>query len=183
MSKKPGFPHSIDRDAPVVALLHNRTGDLIGYRIGGHTPGPEVVIVGYRSASAEAFHRLAQLPSLPFLLGQVTLIYQEALEDQQSGFGYAALSRRHIDGSLFISYDADNMTEDSLGRMRSDAYWSVLRLCARLGMINGRGVKQQDDAPHIMDGMISKRLTREGLLEARDRLLNRLGPSDKRVAV
>lgn len=184
MSNTTEFPTQIASDTPVTPLIHEGTGELIGYRIGGHTAGPDVLVVGYRAASAEAFHRLAQLPSLPFLLGRVTLIYQEALEDARSGFGYARISGRQIDGSLFISYDAAGMDGASLDRVRHGAYWSVLRLCARLGMIEGRGVREiAADLPHILEGMISPKLTCEGLMEARRKLLDRFGRSDQRVAV
>ncbi len=144
---------------PVAPLLHGATNDVVGYQIGGHTPGPEAIVIGHRAATATAFNRLAQLPSLPFLVGRLTLVYQEALDDDASGIGYMDVVPNPVYGSLFIGCIPDMATSSATRRrIDNETYWATLRLCAKLGMINGRGVPPAPETrsnPAILEDMIS----------------------------
>ncbi len=154
------YPLHEETDAtPVAPILHGVSNDVVGYRIGGHTKGPEAIVIGNRAATATAFHKLAQLPSLPYLVGRLTLVYQEAIDDASSGVGYMDVVPNPVYGSLFVGYDPDEAASSTMRRrIDDDTYWATLRLCAKLGMISGRGVPAKGDTREsatIFEDMIS----------------------------
>lgn len=176
--------HKDEDFTPVSPLFHAVTSDVMGYQIGGHAPGPEVLVIGYRAATAIAFHRLAQLPSLPFLLGRLTVAYQEAIDDETSGIGYMDLFNDRIYGSLFIGYDATEATTGTRSRIEKDTYWSVLRLCAKLGMISGRGVPpaaEPTENPDIHEDMISPSCSLATLSRVQRTVVRRLRSDQTRL--
>jgi hypothetical protein len=133
MSESEDLPH-----IEPMRLLHARTGAVIGYRIAGAVAGPLALATGRKHDAEDAFWRLVTLSSLPRLRGELVLIYQDIIDDSGSGSEIEDLLARTYDGSVFISY------QDARGTVRAaqkrNAYWLVLRLCARLGMITGRGI-------------------------------------------
>lgn len=133
-------------DHGVRTLFHAATGDVVGYAVRGAKPGPRALVVGRRGAASDAYHRLTQLPSLPRMQGELLLMFDEALDDPYSGVTRDGLYDRDIDGSIYLSVDAEAIRERSRrAHARKEAYWSILRLCAQLGIISGRGV------PHLAD--------------------------------
>lgn len=119
-------------------LIHARTGAIVGYRIIGVEAGPLALATGRRCDAEKAFLRLITLRSLLRLRGELTLMFQNELDDPLIGDEVTSLMARGYDGSVFISYQ--NARGALLATQERDAYWSVLRLCTRLGMISGRGV-------------------------------------------
>jgi hypothetical protein len=75
------------------------------------------------------------------LRGQLILLFEEPLFDPSSGLMAEDIYREPVDGSLFIARGTGGLQDAVLlEKIRTEAYWSVLRLCMRLGMISGRGV-------------------------------------------
>lgn len=122
----------------VTPIIYADGSDVAGYIVSGAERGPMALAVGRRSVASEAFHRLAQLESLPRMRGRLLLVFENALEQPKSGLSYAALDRLRFDGNVTILADATDVAYKTAAR--NEAYWTVLRLLARLGMIDGRGV-------------------------------------------
>ena len=117
------------------------TNDVAGYRICGAKAGPTALVTGFRDMIAPTFLRLAELPSLPRMQGQLILAFVDQIEAPESGISGRGIFSERIDGSIFIDFHATSNTgPDVLLRAHREVYWSVLRLCTRLGMISGRGV-------------------------------------------
>ena len=132
-------------------LFHQGNGSVIGYRIGCGISGPRAIAVGRRADVGDAFHRLAQLPSLPRLSGELCLVFEDDIDDAASGLTREMLFRQPVDGSIYIAFaDIVSGSHVEMRRkreaQRKEAYWTVLRLATRLGMIEGRGVRQRTGA-------------------------------------
>ena len=141
LNSEPGARCLLRRGPGLFPIHHRATDDVIGYSIVGALAGPRALSVGVKRFSGDAFHRLAQLESLMHLRGQLILVFEEALFDDSSGVSVEDLYDRPIDGSIYIAFGSDVMVgADTKKRVQYEAYWSILRLCANLGMIAGRGV-------------------------------------------
>lgn len=152
----------------LTTLFHRGNGSVIGYQIGGTVAGPRAIAVGRRADVGDAFHRLAQIPTLPRLMGVLNLVFEDDIDDPTSGMTREMLFRQPVDGSIYIAFsDLTDNRPSELRRLRDnqrkEAYWTVLRLATRLGMIEGRGVNvgtksrwkllqssQFETAPHFM---------------------------------
>lgn len=135
----------------LATLFHATNHSVIGYQIGGSQSGPRAIAVGRRSDVGDAFHRLAQLPTLPRLKGELNLVFEDDIDDPYSGLTRDMLFRRPVDGSIYIAFvDLIGKTHAEIRRQRdaqrAEAYWSVLRLATSLGMIEGRGVRRSGAA-------------------------------------
>lgn len=107
----------------VRSAIATPSGRAVGWRHGGLRPGPRV-LVGVASALLDPLDaRLRALPSLPWMRGRVDLVGLDALADD------LWTPRTPVDATLAIP------AGDAPGAARI-----VLRLCARLGMIEGRGL-------------------------------------------
>lgn len=135
--------------AGVRPILHRGSGDVIGYRIEGAENGPTVVATGFRSAVAPVFHRLAQLPSLPRLRGRLILTFADEIDRPESGLCLDTLvdgpaegpAGAPADDAIFFGYQSlPGMTAEARLAIEREVYWTILRHCAALGMITGRGV-------------------------------------------
>ena len=114
-----------------------RTSDacVFGYRIGGARPGPTVVVAGYAPVAPDIYDRLLKLPTLPWMRGTLVLVTLDTLD--------AALIEEELVGqigpverTIHLPYPDRRDSEPEIRR----GYWTVLKACARLGMISGRGV-------------------------------------------
>lgn len=120
----------------VEVLNDARDARPFGYKIGGARPGPTVVVAGYAPVAHDIYDRLLKLPTLPWLRGSLVLITLDALdvtiinEDLANQIG-------PVDRTLHLPFSA-NQDHDEATR---EGYWTVLKLCAQLRMISGRGVK------------------------------------------
>lgn len=129
------------KDFGLRSLRHRADGGVIGYRVTGRRRGPRALAIARRADAGDAFFRLAKLPHLPWLRGELLVVFEEALDDPASGLTRDALFAEPVDGSIYIAFQNTPPRDTRLRRLNQrSAYWSVLRLCVRLGMIRGRGV-------------------------------------------
>ncbi len=127
----------------VEPLFHGSASDIAGYRILGAAVGPTALVTGDRATVSPVFHRIVQLPGLPRLRGRLVLAYLDSLAASGKLRNLGNLTPENVDRSIFITFHAPRATPpDVRARVQHDAYWSILRLCANLGMISGRGVPQ-----------------------------------------
>lgn len=106
-----------------------------GFRIGGTRPGPTVVVSGHSQIAGEIYERLLELPTLPWVRGSLVLITLDALDLSAIDEELIELIGP-VDRTLHLPFPT---SDDRDGAVRR-GYWSVLKFCARLGMISGRGV-------------------------------------------
>jgi len=130
---------SFDADnVPLIEVLTDTSGQrTIGYRLGGYHAGPSVLVAGHAPVANQVYDRLLRLPTIGWMHGTLTLVLLNELE--QHGF-QAYLGHRiepRPDEMHFLSYHLDTSFHEEAAE---EGYWSTLRLCAKLGMISGRGV-------------------------------------------
>ena len=112
------------------------TGTVFGYRIVGSKLGPQVVVAGSCDASTAVFERLLAIPTLPWLRGNLVLILLDALDDIVHDIS-SIESIGHVDRTIML---ANSPTDDGGKALNQKNYHMILRVCAELGMISGRGV-------------------------------------------
>lgn len=106
-----------------------------GYKIGGSRPGPTVVVAGYAPVANDIYERLLDLPTLPWLRGSLVLITLDALDIATIDEELTDLIGP-VDRTLHLPFRAGRDHVDAA----REGYWTVLKLCAQLGMISGRGI-------------------------------------------
>lgn len=100
--------------------------------IGGHFSGPVVAVCAFGAVAELVFSRLQNVPTLPWLRGSLHLIRVDEL-------GCVSQVPNSIDPDEIIMLEAPSSQKDKAAAAES-GYWDVLRLCASLGMIEGRGI-------------------------------------------
>lgn len=110
----------------------------VGYRFGGAFPGPKLLIAGDGPLIEQAFARLSNLPTFPWMRGQLWLIQLGPLEDGCLSRLSQSFWDTPFDEMILLPFAAEQKASK---QAVDEAYWSVLRLCADLGMISGRGVR------------------------------------------
>jgi hypothetical protein len=121
-------PLQIDflKDLPFAEVLVNPHARIpYGVRFGGDRPGPIETVA----------RRMIKLPTLPWIWGHIYLISSDMISSGQQVDVTSCLPNVIFD-DITISAASNQDSTDTLDA----AYWTVLRLCARLGMIQGRGV-------------------------------------------
>lgn len=127
--------------AGVRRLYAPMDGGNIGYRIDGAESGPTMLASGYRETITPVFRRLARLPSLPRLRGRLLLAYVDGIHAPGSETRLDNLFDESIDRSVFLGFERRPETEpEVVVRFERESYWTILRICAGLGMIAGRGI-------------------------------------------
>jgi len=122
----------------VEVLTAEISGDVFGYRFGGSLPGPNALIAGDAVLIESLFDRLNVLPTLPWMWGKLYLVALDDVEITDLHDVRLELAGVHLDELIMLPHRAGKtLCTHSLDR----AYWATLRLCSRLGMIQGRGVK------------------------------------------
>jgi hypothetical protein len=121
----------------VDVLTSPESGVVVGYRVQGGRPGPHLLVGGFSPNADVIFDRFLDLPTLPWLSGSVSLLIVDALDESGCFETAASGPWSKIDEILFLPF-AGEEPEDKLAQRNS--YWSILRACAKLGMIDGRGV-------------------------------------------
>ena len=108
-----------------------------GHVCGGLRPGPVVVVSGFTALASPVYDRLLELSSLPFIRGTLLLVYTDRLGKTPRQFE----TIQAVDELLFLPFvEVDSADATDLAEAREEAYWTILSLCARLGMIAGRGI-------------------------------------------
>lgn len=132
-----------ERDSGYLEVFTIRhTGTVFGYRLVGATQGPQLVVAGHCQASSDVFERLLKIPTLPWMRGNLVLIRLDALDDlvmDISSIAHIGTVDRTV---ILTDTDQDN-SHEALQRRN---YHMILRTCAQLGMISGRGVARADEA-------------------------------------
>ncbi|WP_300039587.1 hypothetical protein [uncultured Roseobacter sp.] len=121
----------------VEVLTSQKTGHVIGYCLGGGRPGPNLLVSGFDPLMAELFEKLIEIPTLPWMWGQLYLVSLNALDEEYSGNPQQALEYTFFDDTLFLPPLDAAM---DLPAILQDNYRAVLRACAGMGMIAGRGI-------------------------------------------
>lgn len=130
----------------VEVLTTQISGEVFGYRFVGHAAGPQVAVIGACASAGQAFDRLLSIPTLPWMRGNLVLIRADVLEcivgDLSSLTQVGA-----VDRTMILPWTNLEQADPVLVRRY---YRDVLRACARLGMISGRGVYEP-----FSDGAVS----------------------------
>lgn len=126
----------------VVRPIFGQAGTaLVGYTIKGAAPGPRAVVSGFEPVAGMAFKRIISLPSLPFIRGELALVYTDRVSTADLGRLGGDGGADAADEVLFLPFRTDADTDPfDQRRAAQEAYWSILGMCTRLGMISGRGV-------------------------------------------
>lgn len=113
----------------------------LGLVIDGARPGPALLVTGFSASTVAVFNRLAELPSISYLRGRLTLVHVDRLgEDGTDPQRMHALIGPQ-DDSLFLPFLPDDRLDQRSRAQASDKdYWTILAKMAALGMITGRGV-------------------------------------------
>ena len=121
----------------VEVLTTARDGGTFGHKLTGAHSGPNVLVAGHRNLVSGILERLIALPTLPWMRGAITLIILEDLDFESYVQSLRTGPADLFDEILCLPYTADReSTEDAA----LQGYRTILRQCARLGMIAGRGV-------------------------------------------
>lgn len=124
----------------VEVLTTEISGEPLGYRYGGSFPGPNALIAA-RSALIEPLSdRLCQLPTLPWMWGKLYLVEIDGIELLDMQDVESVLAHVRFDEVILV---ADAKGSENWQIAVDQAYWTTLKLCRRLGMIEGRGVYAQ----------------------------------------
>jgi len=118
-----------------------------GFRVGGLMDGPNVVVACQATLARQVYQRLLLIPSLNRLKGQLFLISLDRLDDLQDIASLRGLLgvRRPIDHILTLpAMELDKLDETAATELVRRNYYAVLRLCARMGMVQGRGIPDHD---------------------------------------
>lgn len=117
-------------------------------RIGGFLSGPTVLVWGYSATMAPAYARLSNLPNASWFKGEVLLTSSGDLVETDDLAVLGVAPDMPIDGFFFHPFVVlDAHASEVKARAHDDAFWSILRYCAALGMIAGRGVQNQQINP------------------------------------
>lgn len=131
------FKNLTKADSGYVEVMTNeKTGMAFGYRLTGASAGPQLVVAGTCPSAEKVFDRLLAIPSLPWMRGNLVLIRLDAL-DNLLGDLSSLSPLGPVDRTLVLPLpDAKELDET----LTLHSYHMVLRACAELGMISGRGV-------------------------------------------
>ncbi|SPH23973.1 hypothetical protein DEA8626_03050 [Defluviimonas aquaemixtae] len=133
---KRGMPGGEAPDCRFIEVLNDaRDARPFGYRIGGIRPGPTAVVAGHSPIAQDIYERLLDLPTLPWLRGSLVLITLDALDVASIDDELIDLIGP-VDRTLHLPFPSREDHDEAVRQ----GYWTVLKLCAQLGMISGRGV-------------------------------------------
>ena len=120
-----------------------------GHRLGGNRPGPALIVSGFEDLSREVYERLMALPSLRFVKGTLYLMYTDKLGEDIEAQVLSPKITGPIDDVLFLPFVASEANDsEEITKARTDAFWAILAMCARYGMISGRGIQRNRLSSH-----------------------------------
>ena len=121
----------------VEVLTSPHTGTVFGYCLGGGRPGPKLLVSGFEPQIGELFDKLIDIPTLPWMWGQLYLVNLGALDEENEGNPAEMMADVHFDDIVYLpTIDAASDVAPTAGA----ALRVVLRACAGMGMIAGRGL-------------------------------------------
>lgn len=121
----------------VEVLTTEISGEQIGYRYGGSFPGPNALIAGTSALIEAVSDRLYQLPTLPWMWGKLYLVEIDEIDLLDMSDAESALAHERFDEVILLPHAKGF---ENWQTAVDQAYWTTLKLCRRLGMIEGRGV-------------------------------------------
>jgi hypothetical protein len=134
------LPTDFLTDLPFAEVLVNFNSSMpYGVRFGGDRPGPNALFAAPATIIDAVSRRLIKLPTLPWIWGHLYLISPDMMSSEHQADVTSCLPSVVFD-DIIISEASDQEPDD----ISDAAYWTVLRLCSRLGMIQGRGVALAD---------------------------------------
>ncbi len=135
--KTASIGNDLNENKFVDVLTAYASGETIGYRFGGGRPGPNALVAGDARLIDALSERLAKLPTLPWMWGQLHLVALDDVECRSLSDISNCLPELIFDELVLLPYaPGDDSHDYSIDR----AYWTTLRLCGQLGMIQGRGL-------------------------------------------
>jgi hypothetical protein len=139
MNALPSHPEDAAESALVHVLTSPWSDSTIGYRVGGFNPGPNVLVECHDPDASLVYERLLRLPTLAWMRGTLSLVFREVIEREGLEECVAELIGSKPDELVSLPRDLDGKhhTETAI-----EGYWTVLRACKALGMIEGRGVQR-----------------------------------------
>lgn len=120
----------------VDVLTTSDSGDVLGYKLIGQAPGPQLTVIGACASADQAFDRLLSIPTLPWMRGNLVLIRADTLEHIVTDLASIA-QVGPVDRTMILPWSNHQPAEPLLIKRY---YREVLRSCAHLGMISGRGI-------------------------------------------
>ena len=120
----------------VEVLASERTGAPFGYRLQGTKAGPQLVVAGVCPFAEDVFDRILRIPTLPWIRGTLVLLRLDALDNVSSDL-QSLDPLGPVDRTLTLPIHNGEALEAFEVRR---SYHQILRTCAELGMIAGRGV-------------------------------------------
>lgn len=139
----PGEP----RKSHISELYLPRLNRRFGFRVGGLVAGPDVVVACQAALAREVYQRLLLIPSLNRLKGRLFLISLDRLDDLREVGSLRGLLGIDgpIDHILTLPFaDLDALDETAAAELVRRNHYAVLRVCARMGMVQGRGIPDRD---------------------------------------
>ncbi|MEN8750653.1 hypothetical protein [Marivita sp.] len=123
------------------------TNRRFGFRVGGLRAGPDVVVACQAALARQVYQRLLLIPSLNRLKGRLFLISLDRLEDLEdigSLLGLLGVAAPFDYIMTLPALEFDALDEAAAAELVRRNYFAVLRLCARMGMVHGRGIPDRD---------------------------------------
>ena len=119
-------------NSPYRVIRSNGNGPVVGYHVSGRKAGPTLLVAAEAPGTHDVFRRLLSIPTLPWLRGNLFLLRFDGMCHSVAERTLEKMGSQleDLDGSLFLTESSDLQA----------GYWSILRFCARYGMISGRGV-------------------------------------------
>lgn len=122
----------------VEVLTAQMSGNTIGYRFGGSLAGPNALVAGEAALVDALFDRLHRLPTLSWMWGKLYIVALDGVECPDLDSVRMSLAAVQLDELIMLPHTKGlPVWQHSVDR----AYWTTLRLCRRLGMIEGRGIR------------------------------------------
>lgn len=135
------------RGKHIKELLVPGSGHRIGFKVGGNFPGPNALVSGYAELTKPVYQRLLLIPTLAWMRGTLFLITLERLDQLQLDANLLEIigADGPVDDQVTLpSLNTTSLGEEAREKLIRHGYNAALQLCARLGMISGRGVSLSD---------------------------------------
>lgn len=122
--------------AHLVDVLASKSGaEPAGYRLGGYLSGPSIVALGHDPVAGAVFERLLSVPTLAWMRGRLSLVFSDRICSR----GWTEIVQDgHVNQTILLPISG---SPKRLSTNIDAGYWAVLRTCAYLGMIEGRGIQ------------------------------------------
>jgi len=119
----------------------NRFAEVLptGYQFTGASSGPEILVAAPKHLASAVFKRLLNLPTLPWMRGAIRFVELDAAQSTYRG-------EKTFDEMLCLPCVQDQELDEQSIR---HALLTTLRLCAKLGMISGRGLGDPRLLSHV----------------------------------